>query len=163
MQAIGTDLEVARQVERQQQLEHALEDAGQRRDRAELDVRRRARQRAGVREAVHQRHEDLHHALAPQFLVRVERRAAVVRETVGHARAQQALDGGDEHDRDHEVGEVEQHARRGPGTAPGGVKTKKSVGNRAVLVADAAIRPLSGPCGAATSRRRRRARSAAPG
>ena len=41
------------------------------RDGAELDVGRRPGQRAGVREAVEQRHDDLDQPLTPQLLVGV--------------------------------------------------------------------------------------------
>ena len=60
MHAIGTSSRYCARKTASSSLSDALEDAGQRRDRADLDVRGRARQRAGVREAVEQRHDDLH-------------------------------------------------------------------------------------------------------
>ena len=136
MQAIGTiSSQRARKIG-QQQLQRELEDAGQRRDGADLDVRRRAGQRARVRKAVQQRHEHLHPALAPQFLVGVVGHAAVVGQAVGHPRAEQALDAGDEHDRDHEVDQVPDHASASARSSPGGVNCSRLVGDRAVLVLD---------------------------
>ena len=112
MQAIGTISSHRARKMASSSFSANLKIAGQRRDRADLDVRRRPRQRPGVREAVQQRHEHLHPALAPQFLVGVERHAPVVGEPVGHPRAEQALDAGHEHDRDDEVAQVPEHRRR---------------------------------------------------
>ena len=76
-----------------------------------LDVRRGARERAGAREAVEERRDDLDQALAPELLVGVEGRPLVVREAVGHRRAQQALDARHEDDRGDVVHAVERRRR----------------------------------------------------
>ena len=64
----------------------------QRRGGANLDVRCCPRQGACMRKTVQQNHDEVDESLAPQLLVRVVRRALVIRESIGHARAEQALD-----------------------------------------------------------------------
>ena len=133
-------------------------------DGADLDVGRRAGQRAGVREAVEQRDDDLHQALAPQLLVGVERRAAVVGQPVGHARAEQALDRRDEDDGDDEVDQVAQErpVRSRIDRSAGGVKTAEVGRDLAVLVSDQR-QALVGPDRRRQQRADARARSAARG
>ena len=75
-----------------------MHDAGDRRGRAGAHVGDGARDRAGGRNAAEEGRDEVGHALAHQLLVRV-----VARElggVVGHARAQQRLDGAEQRDGD---------------------------------------------------------------